>query len=173
MATIFTQKYQALPPDLRSDQKRPHQLELLGSDKGVDQLPAAPARGVKLTVPPTWEKAKENTSLYLWLICSDAPRVMYANEADPAALTESRDRICHTNLSGGAPACGGGEMWFGKEDEVVITGCSGRYPINSLEQLADAAGVFRRLGYRTGHGGWDHDLEQPRRMVREEDIIWL
>lgn len=173
MPSDFIAKYPPVFPQLRPAQQTQEQLELLSDNEGVKQLPIAPVHGVMLTYPATHEKAKQLKSLYLWLICDSQPRVMFANETEPAALEDGRQRICHTNLSGGQPASGGGEFWFENNDKVIINGCSGRYPIRTLEQLIDAAAVFVRLGYETGHGGWDEDLDMPRRLVRENDITWM
>ena len=126
-----------------------------------------------ITSPPVFEKCLEQKSLYLWIIVPNLPRVIYANEKDTRALNSNRKRICHTNLTGGEVASGGGEMWFKDNCTILINGLSGRYPIPNEEALSDAARVFARKGYRTGHMGISKGTGKPRRSAREDDIVWF
>jgi hypothetical protein len=63
----------------------------------------------------------------------------------------------HSNLTGGGQAFVGGELWFKSDQELVVSGASGRYPPEDEAQLEDAIGVFRQFGYETTSMGWEVD----------------
>lgn len=173
MPNIFITKYPPREPQLRSYQNTPPQLEQLTETHGVYPVNDAPATWATVTEPPTFEKARDGSSLYLWIITNTPPTVRCIKEHEERALTDERNRACHTNLTGGQPACAGGEMWFSCPDTIYLNGWSGRYPVQSEEQLRDAALVFTRKGYRVGSLGFSQGTGQPRRVVRPEEIEWF
>lgn len=172
MPNIFITKYPPREPRLTPNQNTPSQLEQLTEIHGVYIINNAPATWATLTDPPTFENAKNGNSLYLWIITDTPPTVYCIKEHEERALTEERNRACHTNLTGGQPACAGGEMWFSSPNTIYLNGCSGRYPVQSEEQLRDAALVFTRKGYRVGSLGVSQGTGKPRRVVRPEEIEW-
>ena len=128
MPNIFITKYPPREPRLTPNQNTPSQLEQLTEIHGVYIINNAPATWATLTDPPTFENAKNGNSLYLWIITDTPPTVYCIKEHEERALTEERNRACHTNLTGGQPACAGGEMWFSSPNTIYLNGCSGRYP---------------------------------------------
>jgi hypothetical protein len=61
----------------------------------------------------------------------------------------------HTNLTGGASACCGGEIWTDAvdRDRLYVNGGSGRYRPRTPAELADAVQVFETLGFRVDSAG--------------------
>lgn len=173
MPEIFVQKYPADLPDLRNVVDVNVELELLTETEGVCDLPRCPAAGVRVTEPPTREKAKTTKSLYLWVVSDSPARTRIACELDSRAVNEKRKRICHTNLTGGAAACGGGELWFATQDTLYLCGLSGRYRIRSAEKLKDVADMFVRYGYKVCSLGYNNKQGKPRRSYREGESCWI
>lgn len=173
MPDIFIRKYPPQKPRLRPDQKIPPQLEQLTETHGVYPVNDAPASWAIITDPPTFEKAKNNKSLYLWIITDTPPEVRCIKEQDSRAVTEKRNCAHHTNLTGGQPACAGGEMWFASPSTIYLNGISGRYPVQDEVQLQEAASVFTRKGYTVGSLGFSKSTGMPRRAVRSKEIKWF
>lgn len=173
MPDEFGRKYPPHPPELNQDQNTPSQLERLNLQTGLMILDVPPAVDVFFTDPPTYEKAHSNVALYLWVICPDIPGVLIANEKAPRAINPDRTRVCHTNLTGGADASGGGEMWFQDANTLLLNGCSGRYRLRCKGALDEAARVFARYGYKVGHMGMSKGTGKPRKCARPKDISWF
>lgn len=74
----------------------------------------------------------------------------------------------HTNLTGGDPACCGGEAWVHEVDEghLFLNGGSGRYPARTPEELAEAVSVFESFGYTVTSAGWSYENDWPERVFR-------
>jgi len=74
----------------------------------------------------------------------------------------------HTNLTGGGPACCGGEVWLDPANarKLYATGGSGRYPPKNLAQLEDAITVFTAYGFEVVCPGWDEDNDIAERVFR-------
>jgi hypothetical protein len=71
----------------------------------------------------------------------------------------------HTNLTGGQPAYVGGELWFGTEEALFVSGGSRRYQPIDPAQLDEAVRVFCAFGYTVTSLGWDDDRDKPRRFL--------
>ncbi|MBL9104893.1 MAG: hypothetical protein JNL82_28365 [Myxococcales bacterium] len=106
---------------------------------------------------------------YLWVITpSEVPVILEtAPHARPPPLQSGVAK--HTNLTGGAPACCGGELWVDPvfSECLYVNGGSGRYQPRSPEELEDAVGVFEGLGFRVICAGWSEDNDAPERTFRE------
>lgn len=61
---------------------------------------------------------------YLWIIDEQGLKVMPESTPNPYS---DRKIVCHTNITGGAPALQGGELWFGDDGKVYLNYKSGRY----------------------------------------------
>ena len=74
----------------------------------------------------------------------------------------------HTNLTGGAPASCGGELWIDPVDprRLYVSGASGRYGPDSEQQLNDAVDVMRGRGFLVESFGWDAETNLPARVYR-------
>ncbi len=70
----------------------------------------------------------------------------------------------HTNLTGGANAYLGGEVWFLNSNSLFLSGGSGRYPPLHEQQLDDAADVFESYGYSVTSLGWDSEAGFANRV---------
>lgn len=111
--------------------------------------------------PPTNFGDSEATK-YLWVIGEfDIPLVQ---EHGDYGKTLNNNRACHTNLTGGAPAYCGGEIWFESNTKIFINGGSGRYPVESSEQLEDICKSLEDAEYQAHHMGWDEELNRPNRV---------
>lgn len=169
---IYASLHPARPPFLEMVENEEVELELLDENCGVRELIPAPINDVDFTIPPTRKKAQEQRSLYLWVVLPTPPSVRYINEYDERATTELREKVHHTNLTGGDNACAGGEMWFADSKTIYLTGSSGRYRIRNVEQLNDAAHIFVRAGYKVGHLGFNNQ-GKPRKAYREGEVCWI
>lgn len=173
MVEAFIKKYPPRDPILRPTQKTPSQLEELQEIHGVYCVDNAPAVWAVLTTPPTYEKASDKKTRYLWVIIDIPPKVRCINEYDSRAITEERERVHHTNLTGGKKACAGGELWFASPSLIYLNGISGRYPVTDEVQLQEATQVFARKGYRVGSMGFSRGTGMPRKAVRTKEIEWF
>ena len=72
----------------------------------------------------------------------------------------------HTNLTGGATAYVGGEMWFSDGENLYLSGGSGRYPPINENHLNDAVKVFESYNYQVVSLGWDTRLNRAGRTLR-------
>lgn len=105
---------------------------------------------------------------YLWVILPDSVPVILetADAVQPPPLSMGMAK--HTNLTGGAPACCGGEVWLDalRRDYLHVTGGSGRYGARSPTQLADAVHVFEQFGFAVRSAGWSVENDCPERVFR-------
>ncbi len=110
---------------------------------------------------------------HLWVIRpADLPVILEtAPHARPPPLQSGVAK--HTNLTGGEPACCGGEL---RVDAVspsllYVNGGSGRYwrenDPGGPAKLADSVRVFEGLGYRVISAGWDEQNDIPARTFRD------
>ena len=118
---------------------------------GIRLLTTAPVTDIRIGSPP---KSREEPSRdrYLWVI--DHRGIPYILEApyhfqDPDKLPK------HTNITEGAVAYVGGELWFSSNVSLFLSGGSGRYHPIDEHQLDDAAKVFENYGYQVISLGWD------------------
>lgn len=163
----FREKYPALPPRSHAI-KNNDELRLLTPNEGLEcfdvNLGATAKKGSLPTTYPT-----ENP--YLWVI---------GKEAIPAAIEtlaigqQLKSKIIkHTNLTGGANAHCGGEVWFIDDKTIVISGSSGRYgpDAHDGQKLAAAAEVFKEQGYKVAHLGMDETGRPAMLLVGEPQWI--
>ena len=102
--------------------------------------------------------------MHIWLICVDD--VIYSEEAGASGLLTNRQRLSHTNLSGGNDAHCGGELWFRDAQTIWLTGGSSRYAPNTEDELNAAVKGFIDSGYTVCSCGWDTDNAIPARFFR-------
>lgn len=106
---------------------------------------------------------QDRGNVYLWAIAKDD--VPYALEKCAYGATLQTGVIKHTNLTGGADAHCGGEIWFVDSNSILIGGSSGRYGPDTEEQLTDAALAFSAGGYRVASLGFDDDTGFPSTVL--------
>ena len=106
---------------------------------------------------------------HLWVFFESAiPYVLEAAPKASPALTSGVGK--HTNLTGGAPASSGGELWVdpASANLIYVNGASGRYGPTSPAALEDAVAVFHGRGFEVVSFGWDDDAGKPARVLRHE-----
>lgn len=149
----FVRKYPPQPP--RRAPANSDELRLLGPKDGVAGLGRPPASGI------AGEPANDD-SRHLWVFrVADVPYILEsAPDVSPKLAT---GKAKHTNLTGGAEASCGGEMWIDDADpgRLFVNGCSGRYGPQEKEQLDDAVQVFRSFGYEVVSFGWNEETQTP------------
>ena len=131
----------------------------LDANGGLRLLEPAPAYDILYGVPPSSRTNKVNT--YLWVI--DARGIPYILEAPLQVIGSTLPK--HSNLTGGAEAYLGGEMWFTSTVALYISGGSGRYPPVNATQLEEATRVFESFDYEVTSLGWDYQKDEARRRL--------
>ena len=160
----FRRRYTPRPPVLGPNQsalERQRQTYQLDASDGVRFLELAPATDIRIGHPP----ARQDTlgaHRYLWVI--DDRGIPFIIERSISELDGNLPK--HSNLTGGAEAYVGGEIWFASPTSIYLSGGSGRYgPVNGA-QLEDAVRVFESFGYAVTSLGWNYDVDQPLRTWR-------
>lgn len=101
---------------------------------------------------------------YLWVVTPT--EVVFALESGPAGKATSRKRLAHTNLTSGAAAHSGGELWFADKTRLVFSGASSRYRPRSAAEMEELRSSFESAGYKPFSLGWSEELNAPRRVWR-------
>lgn len=130
---------------------------------GAALLCNAPATDVELGCPPRGTREK-GSARYLWVI--DDTGIPYIFEIRYPLLENTVPK--HTNLTGGAPAYMGGELWFFTSESIYFSGGSSRYAPRNAEHLDDAATVFEDYGYEVYCLGWDPEEDKALRGLIHE-----
>ena len=136
---------------------------MLTAADGVQLLDAPPVEIGERSVP----RKKGDPGCHLWVIISArCPFILEHAVVTPPPRSGS---VKHTNLTGGRPACCGGEIWFDPADVslVYVNGCSGRYGPRTPGELEDVASTIRSVGYRTESFGWDDGANRPAMVLRK------
>ena len=130
--------------------------------EGLQSLGPAPNPSAKNGAAPTKSRESEDTK-YLWVIAErDVPIAL--EQENKAKL--QRGYLSHTNLTGGADAHSGGELWFTEASVLILNGGSGRYTPRSEIELEEAALAFKAMGYKVASMGWDNETATPARYLR-------
>jgi hypothetical protein len=162
----YRSEFPSRSPDLGGRLKNPDELVLLNTTDGVEQLiPQGVQRSTG--IPPLRSVTNpdpEGSNTHLWVITQQGTPVL--PELAPSAAGLAAGRAKHTNLTGGADAHAGGELWFQSDDSFYFSGASGRYEPRNLAELDAIASVFTEAGYRVAHCGWDDVASRPRRSFR-------
>jgi hypothetical protein len=82
---------------------------------------------------------------------------VHAPENCPFGFLRAAGVVKHTNLTGGAPAYAAGEVVFTEPSQIVVNGCSGRYPVRTKEAMVAIEIAFRNSDYDVWTTGWDAD----------------
>ncbi|WP_375443896.1 hypothetical protein [uncultured Fibrella sp.] len=101
-----------------------------------------PPNCVVISSATVFQQSKDG--LYLWVIDQNGLRILLEATPNPIA---KRGVVCHTNITGGALALQGGELWFGDDDKVYINYSSGRYGALTAVQEEAVIDYFTSLGY--------------------------
>ena len=162
---MLTREYAALYPPSGPLERPGDQADarrLLTTADGVGVMPACVAAMRPAPTPGTRENC------YLWVILPESVPVVLETGENVQPPPLSMGMAKHTNLTGGAPACCGGELWLDAVDvgRLHMTGGSGRYGARTPEQLADAVHVFVQFGYAVRSAGWSDENDCPERVFR-------
>ena len=161
--TEFESRYAPREPRRAADNQ--DQLRLLSQEEGVAVLDTPPAASEERHVPG--DASAIDRGRHLWTFFQS--EVPYVLETAPHANPALKSGVAkHTNLTGGAPASCGRELWIDPADDgkLYVNGASGRYGPTTPAQLQDAVAVFRHLGFVVTSFGWDHDTDLPARVLR-------
>ncbi len=153
-------------PDLLH-QVFPDEISDLTANDDILDVTVPPQHDIR-TGEPSGEYADQQK--YLWLVRQE--NVLLGPEFGPSGLATARKRLSHTNLSGGAEAHAGGELWFKDDCSIVMNGGSSRYEPRSAEELRALAVGFVTAGYRVRCAEWNVDLDRPDRIFRGAEP-WL
>ncbi|MDI7268801.1 MAG: hypothetical protein QME96_12490 [Myxococcota bacterium] len=146
---------------------KPHanedELRRLRSEDGVRLLDAPPPEATERHVPAK----RGDPGCHLWVI--DGSGMPYILERAPVAPPLKSGTVKHTNLTGGAAASAGGEIWFdpAEDHRVYVNGCSGRYVPRTPQEMDDVAAAVQGLGYEVVNFGWEADTNRPAAVLRK------
>jgi hypothetical protein len=169
LATYRTQ-YPVKPMQRAEDNA--DELKLMLARDGMYELPLPPAQATQFprvkAVPTT--RATAPPGRHLWVIRpADMP---VALEACAWGTTLQSGCIKHSNLTGGADAHSGGEMWFTGEDHIAINAASGRYGAQSEQEFDVIVDALRRAGFYVASTGFDIDNQTVANRVFAGDPDW-
>jgi len=170
-------EFSSRPPDL-SRQEFEDEVADLSHDPQVSSLQTAPDQNVQFAVAKFEGDAgadadwltRDKDNLYLWLVRIDDVRICLENGA--LGQSTARKRLSHTNLSGGADAHCGGELWFRDEQSVYINGGSSRYTPRNPDELDAITDGLRSAGFLVCSFGWNTDRGTPKRTLRRGEVEW-
>lgn len=136
------------------------ELHQLTAEAGLMSFPRDAMR-CELSQPPRSQSARGK--LYLWVIAAND--VSFALESVPYGQILETGVIKHTNLTGGADAHSGGELWFLTESRLLLSAASGRYGPKSEQEMIDAALAFKNEGFEVASLGFDDDTGYPCQLL--------
>ena len=149
-------------PYLKERVSNDGELVRLEPTDGVQEFPSI--ENPETGSPPSLGTEKGRNT-YLWVVLPDSAPIIL--EDSPSSQNLQSKRITHTNLTGGADAHAGGELWFyGDSSTILFSGASGRYQPRNPEELTMVGAAFKACGYVVGSLGWDADRARPFRNLR-------
>lgn len=148
---------------------RPYVADRVRNEGELVQLPPGaglmsfPKDAYKCETSPPPRSQSERGKLYLWVIAAND--VSFALESVPFGQILETRVIKHTNLTGGADAHCGGELWFLTENKLLLSAASGRYGPQSEQEMIDAALAFKSEGFEVASLGFDDDTGYPCQLL--------
>ena len=126
------------------------ELLQIGSDEGLFEFSfPAPADWIYGEPPLSdQDQSESQRSKYLWVVASETLPVALEIPSNGTALT--RGSVSHTNLTGGAEAHTGGEMWYCNDSRIMINGGSSRYTPRNLDELISVAIAIKEAAHKAG-----------------------
>lgn len=156
------------PPD-NPDQLRP----MLAGDGLVD-LEVQQGEGLAAFESVTEEPRDFEASLInklLWVV-GPAEIPVALERCEWGRQLESQE-IKHSNLTGGAVAHSGGELWRVEGEGVVVSAGSGRYGADDEPELDAFVEVLRSMGLRVASMGFDIDTPGLANRIAVGPLTWL
>ena len=161
-AQSYRQIYSEREPDRTKIQNSDETIALTEAD-GLIDFPRPGFPDYLAGNPPSGTGSPGNHT-FLWVI--EKNRIPVIIELCNAGRRLQSRVIKHTNLTGGARAYCGGEIWFTDDRSFYLSGGSGRYPPRSEQELEAVVNIFASCGYGVTGLGWDHDTDAPARFLR-------
>ena len=128
---MYKQTYSLRCPSLER-KKFDDELVLIDESAGLLNISLAPMQKVPFAMAPKSMNEGKDTK-FLWVILLNDLPIALENGSNRQCL--SRGYLSHTNLTGGAEAFAGGELWFQSGSAIVINGASSRYRPRELGEL--------------------------------------
>lgn len=163
----FRETYHLRAPNQRCI-RNTDELKLLPSSEGRILFPGGVAAGVQLSDAP--RSVSERGNLYLWVVAAND--VPFALESIEFGKQLETGKIKHTNLTGGAHAHCGGELWFVEDNRLLLSASSGRYGPKSEQEMDDVALAFKNEGFEVASLGFNEDTGYPNTLLVGEPE-WL
>lgn len=116
---------------------------------------------------PPMSRDNPGNNCYLWVIRDkDIPSIL---EDSPEFKSIYGQIPKHSNLTGGKDAYSGGELWKLQNNKYVISGSSGRYQVQTPEELEYIKQAFSSLGYDIDTLGWDYEAPKNGRPKKYDE----
>jgi hypothetical protein len=161
---VYKSKYTLQKANL-DKMKDEDELKILTHADGVLEFENYKMDGVFCGTPGI-EKDDQGVNKYVWVIMDNSIPIIL--ETGTVGKQLKRGSVTHTNLTGGADAYCGGEVWFDNEsNKIWLSGGSSRYPVRNKEELQDIANWFSKCNYDVTDIGWDELQNKPARFLRE------
>ena len=151
---VYRSEHRARVPDL-SRQQHVDEVKDLSGNKDFFDFIIAPTVNFISGDPGNNSRLVDEDKKYLWVISTD--RVQLALEYGESGKLTTRNRLSHTNFTGGGEAHAGGELWFKDNTSVYITGGSSRYQPRSKAELDSIVLAFKKSGYSVCSAGWSDE----------------
>lgn len=169
------------PLEMRIEANNDDELKIIQPGAGrlaYHEPPVDPAAvSFAQSLPTSVESAAPER--YLWVVDrADVPHAL--EHCDWASQLES-GCLKHSNLTGGAAAFFGGELWFIDEKSIVINFCSGRYGAGPIEgpnaaddeaRMAATVAALIEDGYRVATTGQDLESGFLSAPIMIGPIVW-
>lgn len=164
---LFRTTYPLRPPR-EGTVRHTDELRQISPEEGLEEFNLILGLKAEKSPPP---RSTPRGNTYLWVIGKDT--ILAALESAKIGKSLHTGIIKHTNLTGGADAHCGGEVWFVEESALVLGGSSGRYGPACFDeqQIIDAGRVFKEQGYRVAVLGMDETGFPATLLVGEPQ--WL
>lgn len=150
----YRSEFAARAPDISRKQYEDEINDLSGNSDFFDAI-IAPANNFISGNPGTNTNLENEEKKYLWVISSN--RVKFSLEYGTSGGSTNRNRLSHTNFTGGTDAHAGGELWFKDDKSIYITGGSSRYQPRSKAELDSIISAFKKAGYSVCSAGWSEE----------------
>lgn len=162
------------PRVMKRDADYEDQLRQMVPEDGLVDLELRLADGLK-EFPTVAEEPRDEdaakVSKVLWVVgAADAPVALEL--CDWGRRLESK-AVKHSNLTGGAPAHSGGELWIVEGEGVVVNAGSGRYGADDEPELDAFVEVLRSMGLRVASMGFDIDTPGQANRIAVGPLNWL
>ena len=150
------------------------QVRLMTKEEGLVDLEVAEMEGLA-DFPTVLEEPRDGDAAMnnrlLWVV-AQATLPVALESCDWGQQLES-SVIKHSNLTGGAHAHSGGELWIVDGQGVLVNAGSGRYGADTEAELDEFLEVLRAMGLRVASMGFDAENPGEANRIAVGPITWL